>query len=162
MATKLIEFTYNGNKNIYCIVKRKLDSYYLNNATGGFNSLPIADMFLVLNEDVTVKGYYSNTEARTVWNSGVYLVMVYERFGGSPNLTIDMMLKSQEMFVFNDAEINIPVDLHDSQFGRVVYDHPNRVLTAYRKDGTVLKRFNSIIRKFLLKIRMLADVRCRR
>src|SRR3990172_3285973 len=54
---------------IYCIIRREVDNYRLNDAGGTFAASP-ADPYLSLVEDSVIKGLYEVEESRTAWDDG--------------------------------------------------------------------------------------------
>ena len=53
----------------YCIIRREVDGYLLNDADGAFANAP-GDPYDELAEDGTIKGLYEISESRTAWEPG--------------------------------------------------------------------------------------------
>ncbi len=68
---------------VYCIIRREVDGYLLDDADGAFANAP-ADPFNEMTEDGTIKGLYEISESRTAWEPGWYTVYFYAQAGGSP------------------------------------------------------------------------------
>lgn len=89
---------------VYCIIRREVDSYRLNDADGAFASAP-ADPYVSLAEDSVIKGRYELSESRTVWDNGLYTVAVYRQSGGSPAPASDTIIGTGRMYALNDVEV---------------------------------------------------------
>ena len=109
--TKRITFDWSEtNIPVYCIIRRELDNYRLNDADGSFTSSP-ADPYLDLTEDSVIKGRYEVDESRITWNNGRYTFILYKQIGGSPVPTNDIIIGSGEMYVKDDLEIFLDASL---------------------------------------------------
>jgi len=97
-----------GSKGIvvYAIIRREVDNYLLNDATGEFANAP-ADPFVTLTEDGTIKGRYEKDENRAAWDDGKYSIVAYEQVGGSPVPADDTMVGSGMMLIEDDAELTL-------------------------------------------------------
>ena len=86
----------------YCIVRREVDGYLLDDADGlSFAAAP-ADPFLSLTEDGTIKGLYEVSESRAAWDQGWYKVFFYTQAGGSPVPASDTLDDLTDLFVAGD------------------------------------------------------------
>ena len=104
-AAKIISIAWPETaKTIYCIIRRKTDSYRLNDANGAFAANP-ADPYLSLSEDAVIKGLYEVSESRTVWNDGIYLVVIYKQSGANPAPVTDTIIGAEEMYISDDIQI---------------------------------------------------------
>jgi hypothetical protein len=86
---------------VYCIIRREVDGYYLNDADGAFANAP-ADPYDELAEDGTIKGLYEISESRTAWEPGWYKVFFYKQAGGAPAPASDTLPDSLDLFVVGD------------------------------------------------------------
>lgn len=73
---KLLATKIAAGRTVYCIVRRELDGFLLNNADGTFAAAP-ANKNLVLVENASIPGLYEVSESRTAWDNGQYRVFVY-------------------------------------------------------------------------------------
>ncbi len=87
---------------VYCIIRREVDGYYLDDADGAFANAP-ADPYEELAEDGTIKGLYEVSESRTAWNQGWYKVFFFLQAGGSPAPASDTLPDSVEFYVIGDS-----------------------------------------------------------
>lgn len=94
---------------VYAIIRREVDSYRLDDATGSFAASP-ADPYVTLTEDSVIKGRYENNESRQVWNDGRYTVTVYQQTGGSPSPVADTIIGSGELSIVADTETALLAD----------------------------------------------------
>ncbi len=107
----------------YCIIRREVDGYLLDDADGAFANAP-ADPFDELAEDATVKGLYEISESRTAWEPGSYKVFFYSQTGGSPAPASDTLVEVIDLIVVGDQiTTNFPFE-----YGKVVTDTSNSVL----------------------------------
>ena len=103
MAAKIIILDWSETgKTVYCIVRREVDSFRLNDADGSFASAP-ADPYLSLAEDGVIKGRYEVSESRTVWDDGDYTATIYKQASGSPVPANDQVIGSWEARIENDT-----------------------------------------------------------
>lgn len=93
-------------KTVYCIIRRDVDVFRLDDADGTFAANP-ADPHLSLAEDAVIKGLYEVSESRTAWDSGVYTIIIYEQVGGGPSPGSDIVIGSGETYIISDAFTNI-------------------------------------------------------
>jgi hypothetical protein len=63
---------------VYCIIRREVDGYMLDDANGAFAAAPV-DPYVSLTEDGTIKGLYEKSESRTAWEPGRYRVFFYNQ-----------------------------------------------------------------------------------
>lgn len=89
---------------VYCIVRREVDGYLLDDADGSFAVSP-ADPYVSLIENGTIKGLYEKSESRTVWNNGKYIIAIYKQIGGSPAPVSDTLIGSGELQILSDTEV---------------------------------------------------------
>lgn len=89
---------------VYCIVRREVDNFLLNDANGSFATSP-ADPYLSLPEDAAIKGRYEVDESRTVWGDGRYTVAIYRQSGGSPAPVSDTIIATGELAINGDLEV---------------------------------------------------------
>ena len=61
---------------VYCIVRREVDGYLLNDDDGTFAAAP-TNKNLVLTEDSSIPGLYEVSESRVAWNDGRYKAFIY-------------------------------------------------------------------------------------
>ena len=118
-----------GN-TVYCIIRREVDGYLLNDADGAFANAP-ADPYDELAEDGTIKGLYEISESRTAWEPGWYKVFFYDQAGGSPAPASDVLADSQDLMVVGDRiTTNFPFE-----YGKVATDAGNGA-TSFKTDLT--------------------------
>ncbi len=91
---------------VYCIVRREVDLFLLDDADGTFAASP-ADPYLSLTEDSVIYGRYEVSESRQVWDNGSYTVICYKQNGGSPSPTNDTVIGSGDVFIQGDALTSI-------------------------------------------------------
>lgn len=91
---------------VYAVVRREVDGYYLNDASGAFAAAPV-DKFLALTENAVLYELYETTESRTVWDNGVYSAIFYKQTGGSPDPTVDTLSAASQMSIWSDAEVSL-------------------------------------------------------
>ncbi len=89
---------------VYCIVRREVDDYRLNDADGSFVASP-ADPYVSLTEDSVIKSRYEKDESRTVWDDGKYTVAIYNQAGGSPTPVSDVIIGTGEIVIKSDLEV---------------------------------------------------------
>lgn len=89
---------------VYAIIRREVDGYLLDDATGSFASAP-ADPYVSLTEDSVIKGRYEKNESRQAWNDGDYTVASYQQAGGSPAPALDILIGSGMLWIIADAEV---------------------------------------------------------
>lgn len=89
---------------VYCIIRREVDDYRLNDADGSFASSP-ADPYVSLSEDAVIKGRYEKDESRSVWDDGRYTVAIYSQAGGSPAPVSDTIIGTGELAIDGDLEV---------------------------------------------------------
>jgi len=105
---------------VYCIIRREVDGYYLNDADGAFANAP-ADPFDELAEDATIKGLYEISESRTAWEPGFYKVFFFKQAGGSPVPASDTLPDTLDLLVVGDQiATNFPF-----QYAKVATDAGN-------------------------------------
>lgn len=115
---------------VYCIIRREVDGYYLNDADGAFANAP-ADPYDELTEDGTIKGLYEISESRTAWEPGWYKVFFYKQAGGSPAPASDTLDESQDLIVVGDrVATNFPFE-----YAKVATDAGNGA-TSFKTDLT--------------------------
>lgn len=140
-SKKIITDWSETGKTIYCIVRREVDGYLLNDAVGAFATAP-ADPYLTLTEHATIKGRYEASEARSSWTDGRYTVAVYKQAGGSPAPASDTIIGSGELTIENDLEVyldKMPSFVHKWILNKLV-ESPAGTWKLYDDDGvTVLK-----------------------
>jgi len=114
----------------YCIIRREVDGYYLDDADGAFADAP-ADPFDELAEDGTIKGLYEISESRTAWEPGWYKVFFFTQAGGSPAPASDTLDDSADLFVVGDQiATTFPFE-----YGKVATDGSNGA-TSFKTDLT--------------------------
>jgi hypothetical protein len=91
---------------IYCIIRRDADNYYLDDSNGNFTISPI-DKYILLTEDIIVKGNYELSESRKVWDGGSYSVYIYQQVCASPNPDDDSLVGSGIMDIVDDIEVTL-------------------------------------------------------
>jgi hypothetical protein len=101
---KIIADYFETGATLYCIIRRELDDYLLNDADGAFAAAP-ADPYVSMTENSTIKKRYELSESRTAWNDGVYGLIVYKQVGGSPAPVSDTLVASGDMVIDNDEEV---------------------------------------------------------
>lgn len=106
MAAKKLKAATTTAATVYCIIKREIDGYLLNDADGSFAAAP-ADPYLSLTEHATILGLYEVSESRTVWTTGFYELVFYKQSGGSPTPSADTVIKESLIYVKNDEEQTI-------------------------------------------------------
>ena len=105
---------------VYCIVRREVDGYLLDDSDGSFGSGP-ADPYLSLTEDGTIKGLYEVSESRETWEPGWYTAFFYTQSGGSPAPASDTLDDSFNFCVVGDSlVVNFPYE-----YAKVVTDVSN-------------------------------------
>ena len=114
-TTKIVTGT-----TVYCIVRREIDLYRLDDGDGSFAAAP-ADPYLSLTEDSVIKGLYEVSESRAAWNAGRYKVFVFTQAGGSPVPASDTLDDVMDFYVVGDQ---IAVDF-PYEYGKVVADAGN-------------------------------------
>jgi hypothetical protein len=97
--------------NLYVMVRRDLDSYYLNDATGAFVTPLPADPYLALAESASLPGLYEVSESRSAWNPGDYSAVVYSRAGGAPAPATDTVLGWIPLVIRGDQVVSTQVHL---------------------------------------------------
>ena len=90
---------------IYCIIRREVDEYLLDDSDGNFVYGP-ADPYLSMAEDAIIKGRYEVEESRQAWDNGLYNIICYKQSGGSPSPSSDTIVGSEEMYIVGDLEVN--------------------------------------------------------
>lgn len=144
MATKtfILDWSETG-QTVYFICVRSVDSFRLDDSGGDFATSP-ADPYISFTEDSVLKGRYSLSESRTVWDNGLYTYAVYKQAGGSPAPVSDTIIGTGELAITNDTEVNAVFlgDLHDETFGTWTVDPSGNTLTLLKADGSALKTFN--------------------
>lgn len=106
-ADKKISVPHNETAiTVYCIIKRNVDGYLLNDADGTFGSSP-ADPYVSFTEHSVIKGLYEVTENRAVWNNGRYFIVAYKQIGGSPVPTNDTVIAAGDYIIKNDSEVYV-------------------------------------------------------
>jgi len=86
---KLIEFVYMTGKNLYITAK----------------GAPVASTISLVETAGT--GHYSVViPTGTPWADGKFLITVYRRLAGTPNLLTDEILAGQDLYILNDAEVD--------------------------------------------------------
>jgi len=114
----------------YCIIRREVDGYLLNDADGAFANAP-ADPYDELAEDGTIKGFFEISESRAAWEPGFYKVFFYTQSGGSPAPTSDTLDDILDLIVIGDRiATNFPFD-----YGKVATDAGNGA-TSFKTDLT--------------------------
>ena len=93
-------------KTVYCIIRREIDGYYLNDADGAFADAP-ADPYVALTEDGTIKGLYELSESRAAWNDGYYFWFTYRQTGVTRVPASDMLIYAYKMSILGDAEVDM-------------------------------------------------------
>lgn len=132
----IAEWSETG-KTVYCIIRREVDTFLLDDATGNFGAAP-ADPYLSLSENATIKGLYEVSESRQVWNNGRYTIAVYKQAGGAPAPASDSMIGGGDMFIYGDTELAGSVwdeinsnHLTSATTGKDLFDAYNAALGAY-------------------------------
>lgn len=115
-AKKISLFHSATGKTIYCIVRRAVDGFLLDDADGSFGAAP-ADPYLALVEHATIKGLYEASESRSGWSDGKHELFAYEQAGGLPAPATDKQVGGGEMFIENDTEKTVltPVTVSSAQ-----------------------------------------------
>lgn len=139
-----IDWSESG-ADVYAMVRRELDGYLLDDATGDFAAAP-ADPCVGLAEDGVIKGRYEAVEDRSAWDDGRYTVAVYKQSGPAPSPASDTIIGSGEMAVRDDREVyldSMPSFVHDWIVNRLeVSDNGDgtETITLYGDDDvTALK-----------------------
>lgn len=88
---------------VYCIIRREVDDFRLDDADGSFAAAP-ADPYLSLTEDSVIKGRYEVAESRTVWDDGLYTVAVYRQSDASPVPVSDIIIGTGKLYIKDDFE----------------------------------------------------------
>jgi hypothetical protein len=115
---------------VYCIIRREVDGYLLNDADGAFAAAP-ADPYDELAEDGTIKGLYEISESRTAWEPGWYKVFFFKQAGGSPVPASDTLPDILDLLVVGDQiATNFPF-----QYAKVATDAGNGA-TSFKTDLT--------------------------
>jgi len=91
---------------VYCIVRREVDKFLLDDADGSFRAAP-ADPYLSMPEDSSIRGRYEVDEDRTVWDDGKYTAVVYKQTGGSSIPAADVVIGAGEFDVSNNGEVTL-------------------------------------------------------
>jgi len=95
-----------GN-TVYCIVRRELDGFRLDDADGlTFVAAP-ADPYVSLTEDSVIKGLYEVSESRVAWNDGRYKVFIYIQSGASPAPVDDALFDQMDFWILGDQIVNV-------------------------------------------------------
>lgn len=89
---------------VYCIIRREVDDYRLDDADGNFAAAP-ADPYLSLVEDAVIKGRYEIDESRITWDDGRYTFTFYKQAGGSPVPASDTVIGTGELYIESDTEV---------------------------------------------------------
>lgn len=128
---------------VYFICVRSVDDFRLDDGDGDFATSP-ADPYISFTEDSVLKGRYSLSESRFVWDNGLYTYAVYKQAGGSPAPVSDTIIGTGELAITNDTEVNAIFlgDLHDETFGTWTVDPTGKTLTLLKVDGSALKAFD--------------------
>lgn len=115
---------------VYCIIRREVDGYLLNDADGAFANAP-ADPYDELTEDGTIKGLFEISESRTAWEPGYYKVFFFKQSGGGPAPASDTLEDSLDLIVVGDRiATNFPFE-----YGKVATDAGNGA-TSFKTDLT--------------------------
>ena len=106
MATpqeKLIELPYGvtGLTDVYGIVMRRTDEYYLDASDGSFGADP-ANKYSYGAEHAVLKQLYQIKESRAVWTNGLYLCAWYQKVGASEDPAVDTLLGTTLVLVISD------------------------------------------------------------
>jgi hypothetical protein len=101
---KITQFYGATGITAYCIVRRDVDGFLLNDADGAFANAP-ADPFVAMTEDGTIKGMYEKSESRAAWDNGSYTAIVYKQAGGSPVPASDFVIGGGAMQILSDLEV---------------------------------------------------------
>ncbi len=138
----ILDWSETG-QTVYFICVRAVDSFRLDDADGDFATAP-ADPYILWAEDSVLKGRYSLSESRLLWNNGLYTYAVYKQAGGSPAPVSDTIIGTGELAITNDTEVNAISlgDLHDEAFGTWTVDPTAKTLTLLKADGSTLKTFD--------------------
>jgi hypothetical protein len=89
---------------LYCIIRRDVDNYYMNDSNGSFALLP-TDLYISLIENTVISGFYELHESRQVWNDGLYDIIIYKQLGGSPIPSNDEVVGGGMMEILSDEEV---------------------------------------------------------
>lgn len=120
--TKKISALYNvSGATLYCIVRRVIDGYYLNDNDGDFAEAPV-DKYIALTESAILKGVYELSESRKVWNDGTYSIFIYKQLGASPNLVNDDLISGGDMEIESDSEKTLGIVPTASEVSDSVHD----------------------------------------
>jgi hypothetical protein len=115
---------------VYCIIRREVDGYRMNDADGAFAAAP-ADPYVSLTEDSVLKGFYEKSESRTAWEPGWYKIFFYKQAGGAPAPASDTLPDFIDLFVVGDQiTTNFPFE-----YAKVATDAGNGA-TSFKTDLT--------------------------
>ena len=92
---------YEKGLSLYCIVRKEINQYILDNTDGVFRPSP-ADPYFAMTENAVVKGLYEVNENRTLWEDGNYHCTVFQQLGASPNPETDDKLGEGDIFIVNE------------------------------------------------------------
>ena len=92
---------YEKGLSLYCIVRKEINQYILDNTDGVFRLSP-ADPYFAMTENAVVKGLYEVNENRTLWEDGNYHCTVFQKLGASPAPETDDKLGEGDIFITND------------------------------------------------------------
>ena len=94
-----------GN-TVYCIIRRELDDFRLDDADGLTFAAAPADPYVSLTEDSAIKGLYEVSESRVAWNDGRYRAFIYIQSGASPAPVDDALVDQMDFWVLGDLIVN--------------------------------------------------------
>jgi hypothetical protein len=121
MASKNLKAVTATGSIVYCIVKREVDAFLLNDADGSFSAAPV-DPYLALAEHAVILGLFEVFENRLMWDNGFYEVVFYNQTGGFPTPVADIVISNSLIYIKTDSEQTIADTLSqmDSIFAFIV------------------------------------------
>jgi len=104
----------NSDEDIYAVIRREFDDYYLSNITGNFEEDPVSK-YVPLTEDDLLKKVYALEESRSEWDDGSYFIAIYLQIEGSPDLENDVLIGGATMWIKDDLEVNLKQVADDAE-----------------------------------------------
>lgn len=93
----------------YCVIRRDSDNLFLDSTSGTFITFSAPTCYLPMIEDTIIKGDYSYTDNRTVWQDGSYTTVVYLQYGDIPDHYNDLKVAESTFIINNDIQIGVNV-----------------------------------------------------